>query len=46
MYCPKCGNNIKNGALFCPKCGYRVSADERTKEINVGIIKDITGNLN
>ena len=46
MYCPKCGNNLKNDALFCPKCGYRVSADDRTKEINVGIIKDITGNLN
>jgi len=46
MYCPKCGNNLKNDAVFCPKCGYRVSTDDRTKEINVSIIKDITGNLN
>ena len=25
MVCPKCGNNIGEGAVFCPKCGYRVS---------------------
>ena len=45
MYCPKCGNNLNDNAMFCPKCGYRVSPDERTKEINIGILKDITGNL-
>ncbi|WP_416241530.1 zinc-ribbon domain-containing protein, partial [Catenibacterium mitsuokai] len=20
MFCPKCGNEIKEGASFCPKC--------------------------
>ena len=38
MYCPKCGNNLNDNAMFCPKCGYRVSPDERTKEINIGIL--------
>lgn len=45
MYCPKCGNNLNNDAKFCPKCGCRVSSDDRTKEINIGILKEITGNL-
>lgn len=21
MFCPKCGNEIKEAAKFCPKCG-------------------------
>lgn len=24
MTCPKCGNQLNDGAVFCPKCGYRV----------------------
>lgn len=22
MFCPHCGNNVREGAAFCPKCGY------------------------
>ena len=22
MYCPKCGNQVSDGARFCPQCGY------------------------
>ncbi|MCR5268922.1 MAG: zinc-ribbon domain-containing protein [Lachnospiraceae bacterium] len=25
MFCPKCGNEIRDGVLFCPKCGTPVS---------------------
>lgn len=21
MFCPKCGNEVEQGAMFCPKCG-------------------------
>ncbi len=45
MFCPKCGNKLNDNAMFCPKCGYRVAADDRTKEINIGVLKDLTGNL-
>lgn len=24
MFCPKCGNDVKNGAQFCPKCGEKM----------------------
>lgn len=48
MYCPKCGNVLENNAMFCPKCGYRINSINSTKEINVGVIKDIakSSNLN
>jgi len=26
MFCPKCGNEIKDGAKFCAKCGWAVPA--------------------
>ncbi len=24
MYCPKCGSELKEGAVFCTKCGYKL----------------------
>ncbi|WP_080768486.1 zinc-ribbon domain-containing protein [Apilactobacillus kunkeei] len=23
-FCPKCGNELKEGAKFCPKCGAQI----------------------
>ena len=28
MFCPKCGNEIKEGASFCPKCGTKVASNQ------------------
>ena len=35
MFCPKCGNDVKNGAQFCPKCGekMRVNTGSTKKEM-------------
>ena len=50
MYCPKCGKNISDTARFCSGCGYQIKKDieenneiitEKTKEINLDIIKDV-----
>ena len=30
MYCPKCGNELKDGSQFCPKCGVRMA--DRTQK--------------
>ena len=24
MICPKCGNQLNEGAVFCPKCGHKI----------------------
>ena len=32
MYCPKCGNQVADGALFCPVCGASLSAPTRSAE--------------
>ena len=38
MFCPKCGNDVKNGAQFCPKCGekMRVNTGSTKKAENKG----------
>ena len=49
MYCPKCGKNLNENTRFCPNCGYRIikeNEEEKTKEINVGIIKEVEQNPN
>ena len=28
MYCPKCGNELKDGVMFCGNCGMSVNAIE------------------
>lgn len=33
MYCPKCGSEIENGALFCDRCGYSLSNSLGTGEL-------------
>lgn len=32
MYCPKCGNEVKNGSNFCGKCGAMVEARSGSRE--------------
>ena len=26
IFCPQCGNRVKQGALFCGNCGYKLNA--------------------
>ena len=33
MFCPKCGNQLNEGAAFCPKCGTKVGESEE-KTVN------------
>ena len=28
MFCPKCGNEVEQGAMFCPKCGNMLMPQE------------------
>ena len=28
MFCPKCGNEVEQGAMFCPKCGNMLMSQE------------------
>ena len=30
MFCPKCGNQLNDGAAFCPKCGTKIEAKNTT----------------
>lgn len=30
MFCPHCGNEVKDGAVFCTKCGGRLNLDTET----------------
>lgn len=32
MFCPNCGNEVKNGDLFCDKCGARIEPEQENKE--------------
>lgn len=32
MFCPKCGNNLKDGTKFCSKCGAEIIPPEPVKE--------------
>lgn len=34
MFCPNCGNQIKDNVKFCPKCGVKIS-DDTVKEKNI-----------
>lgn len=40
MYCNKCGEEIKNGAIFCTKCGEKVRSQKTTNMYN-NIVLDI-----
>ena len=48
MYCPKCGKELNNEVKFCFNCGYKIKKDtnEETKEINIGVIKEVEQNPN
>lgn len=42
MFCPKCGNQLNDGAAFCPKCGERITDNTSIKENNnTGLISAI-----
>lgn len=34
MFCPKCGNEIKEGVSFCPKCGTKVASNQENFQQN------------
>lgn len=34
MFCPKCGNEIKEGASFCPKYGTKVASNQENFQQN------------
>ena len=48
MYCPKCGKELNDEVKFCSNCGYKIKKDtnEETKEINIGVIKEVEQNPN
>lgn len=31
MFCPNCGNEVREGAAFCPNCGNRIGGGTETK---------------
>lgn len=35
MFCPNCGKELKDGALFCPKCGVSINGKDVTENSNV-----------
>lgn len=35
MFCPNCGNEIKEGALFCAQCGTKVNATQQPSEVTL-----------
>ena len=38
MFCPKCGNEIKEATKFCPRCGKElVNQQEYGTDYNIGI---------
>ena len=34
MFCPKCGNEIKEGTSFCSKCGTKVASNQENFQQN------------
>ena len=32
MYCPKCGNEVKDEDLYCPNCGNNLKRNEEIKD--------------
>lgn len=34
MFCPKCGNEIKEATKFCPKCGTKVASNQENFQQN------------
>lgn len=37
MFCPKCGNNVPDGAQFCAKCGNKISAAPASPTPSAGV---------
>ena len=40
MYCTKCGNKLKEDALFCPKCGSRVVKQNNINKEEIDLINN------
>lgn len=39
MFCPKCGNQLPDGAAFCPKCGARLTAPKKEAQPSANVQK-------
>lgn len=35
MFCPKCGNKLKDDDKFCTSCGFRMEDDEQEEKKNL-----------
>ncbi|MCC8152417.1 MAG: zinc ribbon domain-containing protein [Lachnospiraceae bacterium] len=40
MFCPNCGNEVKEGTAFCPNCGSRIGSNAEKKAETVGSVKE------
>ena len=44
MFCPKCGNQLNDGAAFCPKCGTKVPGSGNSST-NIPDNRQLKGNF-
>lgn len=45
-FCPKCGNQLKEGAKFCPKCGTQIVQNLQSDGVNTNIASNQNVALN
>ena len=38
MYCPKCGNKLKDDDKFCTSCGFQMEEEEQEEKSPIGLI--------
>ena len=46
MFCKKCGNELREGALFCPNCGSKVAQAEVKESVNAPIKEEKIESVN
>lgn len=42
MFCPKCGNEIKENQKFCAKCGYKIEGSNNDITNNIADVSEET----